>query len=82
MKSVRYRKVTHPCNKLVHFVKNNQYDLATGRITPYTFSLPKDMIFNLSLELGHVLNKLTQIITILLINFTDFRYCIYNFIHA
>jgi hypothetical protein len=29
---------------------------------------PKDMNFNLFLELGHVLNKLTQIITILLIN--------------
>ena len=44
--------------------------------------LPKDMDFNLFLELGHVLNKLTQIITILLINFTDFRYCIFNFIDA
>ena len=44
--------------------------------------LPKDMIFNLFLELGHVVNKLTQIITILLINFTDFRYSIFNFNHA
>ena len=44
--------------------------------------LPKDMNFNLFLELGHVLNKLTQIITISLINFTDFWYCIFNFIHA
>jgi hypothetical protein len=41
MKSVRFRKVIHPCNKLVHFGKNNQYDLASGRITPYTFSLSK-----------------------------------------
>ena len=44
--------------------------------------IPRYMNFNLFLELGHVLNKLTQIITILLINFTDFSYCKFNFIHA
>jgi hypothetical protein len=43
---------------------------------------PKDMNFNLFLELGHVLNKLTQIITILLINFTDFGYCIFNIFYS